>query len=172
MNATVELLREGGVQAAAPAAIVERAGAGKMTLYRHFQGKGELVTEALRWFIPDQQLDLLGPHDDKTPRERVLDIFDRLTAYGDAQVLTPCVYITTSLETGRNHPVAEVTRDYKAEIARELAQDLTAMNHPSPEVTARVIQTLIDGAVVHAVINGDGRPIREARAAAELLLDQ
>jgi hypothetical protein len=65
-----------------------------------------------------------------------------------------------------------VTRDYKAEIARELAQDLTAMNHPSPEVTARVIQTLIDGAVVHAVINGDGQPLREARAAAELLLDQ
>jgi hypothetical protein len=36
-----------GLDAATPAAIAERAGGGKMSLYRHFAGKDELVAEAL-----------------------------------------------------------------------------------------------------------------------------
>ena len=47
LEATAELVTAGGLDAATPAAIAERAGAGKMSLYRHFAGKDELVAEAL-----------------------------------------------------------------------------------------------------------------------------
>ena len=47
LEAAAELVTVGGLDAATPAAIAERAGAGKMSLYRHFSGKDELVAEAL-----------------------------------------------------------------------------------------------------------------------------
>lgn len=172
MNATVELLREGGIQAAAPAAVVERAGAGKMSLYRHFEGKDALVAESLRAFMPNQRQGLLGPRDEGTPRERLLGIFDRLATYGDDRVLVACIYLTTRLETGPNHPAADITRAYKQQVAEALTLDLAEMDHPLPDATARVLQMLIDGAVTHAVITGSGQPLREARTAAEALLDQ
>ena len=54
LDAAGELVTTGGLAAATPAAIAERAGAGKMSLYRHFSGKDELVAEALA----EQDLDL------------------------------------------------------------------------------------------------------------------
>ena len=62
LEATADLVTAGGLDAATPAAIAERAGAGKMSLYRHFSGKDELVAEALAerdldlraWLIGDR----------------------------------------------------------------------------------------------------------------------
>jgi AcrR family transcriptional regulator len=172
MHATVELLREGGLRAAAPAAVADRAGAGKMSLYRHFGSKDELVAEALRGHAAASKQLMLGPaadHDD--PRQRVLAIFDRLARRADEGVLRPCVYVTTRLEvTGVDHPAASVTEDYKREVAETLAAWLREMHHPEPESTARTISMLIDGCIIHATITGDSGPILDARHAVETLL--
>ena len=48
---------------------------------------------------------------------------------------------------------------------RELAALLTEMGVPNPEQRAQVVLMLLDGAVVHSVIRGNGDPVREARAA-------
>jgi AcrR family transcriptional regulator len=173
MDATVRLLREGGVQAATPAAIAERAGAGKMSLYRHFDGKDAVLTESLRDYAATQREGLLGPDDVGEPRERVLAIFDRLAGWADEGVLSPCIYVTTRLEVADAcHPVAEVTSEYKRQVAAALAATLAELGHPSPEPTARVIAMLIDGAVIHSIIEGGSRPVREARATVETLLDR
>jgi AcrR family transcriptional regulator len=173
MDATVELLREGGVPAASPAAVAERAGAGKMSLYRHFAGKDELVAESLRAYIPAQKAGVLGPGDDGEPQERVLAIFDRLADWADEGVLSACIYVTTRLEVAdAGHPVVQVAEDYKRELAEALAEVLVEMGHPSPESTARVISMLIDGAVIHSIIAGGSQPILDARGTVEMLLDR
>ena len=169
LHATVELLYEGGLRAAAPAAIAERAGAGKMSLYRHFDGKDDLVAAALRDYVPTQVERLLGPDDN--PRQRILAIFDRLADYAAMGTLNTCVYVTTRLELAdADHPAALVATEYKREIAAALAALLREMDHPDPDSTARVISMLIDGAAVHALIAGDPGPIRDARRAVEALL--
>lgn len=172
MHATVELLREGGLRAAAPAAIAERAGAGKMSLYRHFGGKDELVAEALRDNAPGAMRKMLiGPTSEEDPRQRLLSIFDRLAQRADDGVLRPCVYLTTRLEVAEpDHPAAAVAGDYKREAAATLASWLREMHHPEPETTARTISILIDGSVVHATVLGSSAPIHDARRAAEILL--
>ena len=48
---------------------------------------------------------------------------------------------------------------------RELAALLTEIGVPDPERRAHVVLMLLDGAVAHAVIRGNGDPLREARAA-------
>lgn len=171
MHATVELLREGGLRAAAPAAVADRAGAGKMSLYRHFGGKDELVAEALRDHGPAQKQALIGPAVQDDPRQRVLSIFDRLASRADQGVLRPCVYLTTRLEVAdANHPAVPVTAEYKRDFADTVASWLREMRHPEPEPTARMISMLIDGGIAHAIINGNSDPLRDARRAVEILL--
>src|ERR1700733_11065048 len=83
LEATAELVTARGLDAATPAAIAERAGAGKMSLYRHFSGKDELVAGALagrglyyRAFLP-------GDPAATPPRERLLAMFDRAAGVAD-----------------------------------------------------------------------------------------
>lgn len=173
MQATVDLLREGGLRAAAPAAVAERAGAGKMSLYRHFGSKDELVAESLRGHFAVSKQRALGSADDADPRQRVLAIFDRLIRRSDEGVLRPCMYVTTRLEAAdAQHPAASVTADYKRDVAETLASWLREMDHPEPESTGRAISMLIDGSVIHATITGDVGPILDARRAVEVLLGQ
>lgn len=172
MHATVELLREGGLRAAAPAAIAERAGAGKMSLYRHFGGKDELIAEALRDYGPGaRHKSLVGPTTEDDPRQRVLAIFDRLASRADEGTLRPCIYLTTRLEvTEPDHPAVPVAGEYKREVADTLASWLRELGHPEPESTARIISILIDGSIVHAIMLDSTDPIHDARRAVETLL--
>lgn len=172
MHATVELLREGGLRAAAPAAIAERAGAGKMSLYRHFGGKDELIAEALRDNGPGaMHKSLVGTTVEDDPRQRILAIFDRLARRAEEGTLRPCIYVTTRLEvTDPDHPAVPVTGEYKREVADTLASWLRDLGHPEPESTARAISILIDGSIVHAIMLDSSGPIHDARHAAETLL--
>src|SRR5260370_33786776 len=83
LKATAELVTTSGLAAPAPAAIAERAGAGKMSLYRHFGGKDELVAEALAERDLYYRAWLTGDSADVTPRERLLAMFDHAAGVAD-----------------------------------------------------------------------------------------
>src|ERR1700751_4350241 len=83
LDATGELVTVGGLDAATPAAIAERAGAGKMSLYRHFTGKDELVAEALAERDLHYRTWLIGHPADGTPHERLLAMFDHAAGVAD-----------------------------------------------------------------------------------------
>src|ERR1700680_3035427 len=83
LDAAGELVAAGGLAAATPAAIAERAGAGKMSLYRHFSGKDELVAEALAEQDLTYRALLLGDSPDIAPRERLLAMFDHAAGVAD-----------------------------------------------------------------------------------------
>jgi hypothetical protein len=69
-----------------------------------------------------------------------------------------------------DHPAAPVVVAHKDGMLRELAALLTEIGVPDPEQRAEVVLMLLDGAVVHAVIRGNGDPLRDARAAVPALL--
>src|SRR6202011_2055144 len=83
LEAAAELVTRGGLDPATPAAIAERAGAGKMSLYRHFSGKDELVAEALADRDLYYRALLLGDSPDLPPRDRLLAMFDHAAAVAD-----------------------------------------------------------------------------------------
>jgi AcrR family transcriptional regulator len=168
LDATAELVAVGGLDAATPAAIAERAGAGKMSLYRHFSGKDELVAEALAERDPDYRAWLIGDPAAGTPRERLLALFDRAARRADhsGSSFIGCPYVSTRLGLpDDDHPAAPVVVAHKDGMRRELAALLTEVGVPDPEQKAQVVLMLLDGAVVHSVIRGNGDPLREARAA-------
>jgi AcrR family transcriptional regulator len=168
LEATAELVTVGGLDAATPAAIAERAGAGKMSLYRHFTGKDELVAEALAGRDHDYRAWLIGDPADGTPRERLLALFDRAARAADhrGSRFIGCPYISARLHVADDdHPAAPVVVAHKDGVLGEIAGLLTDIGVPDPQHTAHVVLMLLDGAVVHSVIRGNGDPVREARAA-------
>jgi AcrR family transcriptional regulator len=173
LDATAELVTAGGLGAATPAAIAERAGAGKMSLYRHFSGKDELVAEALAERDLGYRAWLVGDPEDGTPHERLLALFDRVARRADrgGSSFIGCPYVSARLGLpDDDHPASPVVAAHKDGMLRELAALLTEIGVPNPEHRAQVVLMLLDGAVVHAVIGGNGDPLREARAALPALI--
>ena len=173
LEATAELVTVGGLAAATPAAIAERAGAGKMSLYRHFSGKDELVAEALAQRDLDYRAWLIGDLEDGTARERLLALFDRAAGRADhgGSSFIGCPYVSARLNLPDNdHPAAPVVVAHKDGMRRELAALLTEIGVSDPEQRAHVVLMLLDGAAVHSVIRGNGDPLRAARAALPKLI--
>ena len=168
LDATAELVTVGGLDAATPAAIAERAGAGKMSLYRHFSGKDELVAEALADRDPGYRAWLVGDPEDGTPSERLLAVFDRAARAADhsGSSFIGCPYVHARLDLpDDDHPAAPVVAAHKDRMLRDLAALLTEIGVRDPEQRAQVVLMLLDGAVVHSVIRGNGDPLRAARSA-------
>jgi AcrR family transcriptional regulator len=173
LDAAAELVIDGGLDAATPAAIAERAGAGKMSLYRHFPGKDELVAEALAGRDLEYREWLLGDPADGTARERLLAMFDRAAGTADdrGNRFIGCPYVSarlTALDEG--HPAARVVVEHKEGMRRGLAALLAEIGVPDPEQRAQLVLMLLDGAVVHSVVSGNGDALREARAALPTLI--
>jgi AcrR family transcriptional regulator len=163
--AAYELLREGGLGHASPAAIAERAGASKMSLYRHFSGIDELVAVALGEHDAEHRDRLIG-HGDGSAREHIERMFAGAAGRADRPGYRGCVYVDTRVEVAdAEHPVAEVARRHKAAMIATLAALLAEAGDPQPEQTALRVQMLYDGAIVHAVLAGSGDPLRSALAA-------
>src|SRR5260370_25557280 len=173
LEAAAELVTVGGIAAATPAAIAERAGAGKVALYRHFSGKDELVAEALAERDLHYRAWLIGDPADGTAWERLLALFNRAAGAADqgGSSFIGCPYVSARLDLpDDDHPAAPVVVAHKDGMLRELAALLTEIGVPDPEQRAQVVLMLLDGAVVHAVIRGNGDPLRDARAAVPALL--
>ena len=168
LEAAAELVTLRGLDAATPEAIAKRAGAGKMSLYRHFTGKDELVAEALAESDLYYRELLLGDSADIPPRDRLLAMFDHAAAVADrlGSRFIGCPFVSARLDLrDDDHPAAPVVVAHKDGMLGELAALLTEIGVPGPEHRAQVVLMLLDGAVVHAVIRGNGDPVREARAA-------
>jgi AcrR family transcriptional regulator len=173
LEATAQLVTTEGLDAATPAAIAERAGAGKMSLYRHFPGKDELVAEALATRDLDYRTWLIGNPGDGTPHERLLALFDRVARRADrgGGRFIGCPYVHARLDVpDDDHPAASVVVAHKDGVRRDLAALLSEMGVPDPDQRALVVLMLLDGAVLHSVIRGNGDPLREARAALPALI--
>src|SRR4051794_39517791 len=98
LSAALELLHEGGWASTTPAAVAARAGASKMSLYRHFAGKDELVAAALSEFDLTQRRWLLGDDTDP-PRRRLLGAFERVGDRVRSGDLVGCPFVTTRLQS-------------------------------------------------------------------------
>src|SRR4029077_4632705 len=168
LDAAADLVTRRGLDAATPAAIAERAGAGKMSLYRHFSGKDELVADALAERDLDLRAWLIGDAGERTPRERLGALFDRVArrADRDGGSYIGCPYVSARLNVpDDDHPAAPVIAAHKDGMLRELAGLLAEIGVPDPEQAAQIVLMLLDGAIVHSVIRGNGDPVRAACAA-------
>lgn len=168
--AAAALLREGGFDAVRHRAVAERAGLPLASTTYYFDSLDELITAAVEHTGLDDldsgraQLAALppGPVDDATVVELVLDqLLGRESRDGglDAVLLR----YERLVGAGRRPYLAPLMRELRPVLDALLAEALTRAGKRPTDVELRDLVSLVDGAVVSALIEADPDPRAAAR---------
>src|ERR1700755_3035194 len=112
-RAAYELFSREGVRSVGVDAVIAQAGTAKMTLYRNFPSKDDLILEFLRrreqlW--TREWLQAESRRRGETPRDQLLAIFDVFSEWFSRPDLEGCSFLTTMIEINdRDHPVHQAT---------------------------------------------------------------
>jgi AcrR family transcriptional regulator len=162
LRASQQLFRDQGINGTGIDQLCTVAQVSKRTLYQHFPGKDELITEHLRRFDPDVLPEVFD-RADLTPRERLLAVFD---------IHSPlCPFIAAAVEIqDPSHPARLLARDYKKAFAARLTDAAREAGATDPEQLGEQLALLLDGASARSrVLNTD--TFATAAAIATALID-
>jgi len=174
IDTAVELFYRDGFHATGIDKILAQAGVAKMTLYKHFKSKDELILAALRrrdeqfrnWFMRAVE----GRAAD--PRERLLAVFDALGEWFARPNFRGCMFVNASAEyCNCDDPINVAAAEHKRLVrnyVRGLAKDAAARD---PDELADQLMLVIEGATAMAHTCAETGAAARARRTAEILLD-
>src|SRR5882672_1361424 len=161
LAAAGDLFYHHGIRAVGVEAIAEAAGTNKMTLYRHFSSKDELVAEYLRCLATEaggfwSELEAAHPGDPraqlrgwlKAMEAHVIDVDQRGCALANASIELP----------EKEHPARKVIEQFKAAQRDRLIGLCGAIGIAEPELLADELFLLLEGARVSAQSFGPNGP--------------
>lgn len=157
LTAAEDLFYRNGIRAVGVDAVAEAAGTNKMTLYRHFSSKDELISEYLRRkaaaFEACWERIEAGDPDDALGQ---LHGWVRVMAehVGDCTA-RGCALANAAIELAeREHPARRVIETYKAAHRKRLADLARAAGVEQPERLADELHLMLEGARVMAQSSG------------------
>jgi AcrR family transcriptional regulator len=172
-RAAYELFSRDGVRAVGVDAVIARAGTAKMTLYRNFPSKDDLILDFLRrreqlwtrdWLEAESQ------RRGQTPREQLLAIFDVFGEWFTRPDFEGCSFLTTMIEVSDPvSPVRQAAVEHLAAIRDYIERLAAAAGITDTDAFARQWHILMKGAIM-AAHEGDAGAAVRARELGELLL--
>jgi len=174
LTTAYELFSRRGVRAVGVDTIIDQAKVAKMTFYRYFPSKDNLVLAFLNrreqlW--TEQWLEAAVMERASTAGDRLLAVFDVFDEWFQRADFEGCSFINVLLEMAEpGNAVRAASAGYLANIRtflRSLAKDAGARE---PDDFARKWHILMKGCIV-AAGEGDRLAARRARAVAQLLLE-
>jgi len=172
LAAAEELFYQDGVQSVGIDRVIERAGVAKASLYANFKGKDDLVRAYLDARFEARRVAIetkLALHE--APRDKMLAVFDAMTEPLAKRNYRGCAFLRATAEMAADASGREVCRNarrWTRELLSGLAKEAGASN---PDVLAKQLVLLYDGAAASAQMDRDPAAAAEARAAAVLLID-
>ena len=173
-TAARDLFYRQGIHGVGVDSIAQEAGATKMSLYRAFPGKDQLVAECLRqsehefWNWWDQTI---APHVDD-PRAALIALFDAQARKQKAPEDRGCPIANAAVElTDDEHPARQIVLAYNREKRRRLRELCRRLGAASPDELADSLQLLMDGACLSRITLGAKGPAASLRFAAQALID-
>jgi AcrR family transcriptional regulator len=171
LDAADRLYYARGIRAVGMDDLRAESGVSLKRLYRLFPAKESIVEQVLLrrhevWV--DWVAAAVGGADDA--RGRLLAIYDMLARWFDQDDYRGCAFINSFGELGAVSPrIAEIVREHKAGFQERLAELVADAGGPAS--LAPQLAILAEGAQTTAAIAGSVEPARQARAAAEVLVD-
>jgi len=173
LDTAARLFYQHGYRAIGVDTIVAESGVGKMTLYRHFPSKDDLIVAYLKdsnegfwaWFNEATQFA-------RHPREQLVAFFLALEKLAKKPTCYGCPFLNVATEfPERDYPGHQVALEHKQAVRarfRELAQQAGAR---SPELLADQLFLLMDGAFMAARMFGVRNPAAGVAQAARTLIE-
>jgi AcrR family transcriptional regulator len=175
LDTAYDLFSRHGVRAVGVDRIIETSKVAKMSLYRHFRSKDELVLAFLqererRWTMDWLHAEVSARAEDGAGR--LLAIFDVFDEWFQQSDFEGCSFINVLLEFAEaEHPIRLASTAHLANI-RELVSEFAAeAGVADPEAVACQWHILMKGSIV-AAGEGDRLAARRARELGELLLQR
>jgi AcrR family transcriptional regulator len=172
LTTAAELFYREGFRAVGVDTISAASGVGKMTLYRQFQSKDELIVAYLNeanaqfWSIFEEVTSKA-----KTPREKILAYFEALAGLAKQPACHGCPFLNVIVDfPDLNYPGHKVAIAHKNAVRIRFRELAAEAGHPDPQGVADQLFLLMDGAYMAIRLYGTGSPAIRAREAAEKLL--
>jgi AcrR family transcriptional regulator len=174
-RAAYELFSREGVRAVGVDAVIAKAGTAKMTLYRNFPSKDDLIIEFLRrreqlW--TREWLEAESTRRGQNPREQLLAIFDAFSEWFGRPDFEGCSFLTTMIEINdREHPVHQAAVGHLANIRGYIGKLAAEAGISDIDSFTRQWHILMKGAIM-AAHEGDTAAAARAQKLGELLLKE
>ncbi|WP_330285520.1 TetR/AcrR family transcriptional regulator [Streptomyces sp. NBC_00576] len=138
-------------------AVCKAAGVSKRSLYQLFESKDELLAASLEERSSAFVATLLPAADDgRSPRERILHVFDQLEEQAGAPEFQGCRYLAAQIELkDQSHPASRVAHRVKANLAAFFRAEAEQGGASDPDLLARQLILVFDGASARAGIGAD-----------------
>jgi AcrR family transcriptional regulator len=173
LAAAADLFYRHGIRAVGVEAIAEAAGTNKMTLYRHFDSKDELVAEYLRKAASeaDSCWDRYGK---AYPGDPLAQLRAWLAEMADHLANTDergCALANAAVELPeKDHPARRVIEEFKVAQRRKLIELCQAAGLSEPDMLADELHLLLEGArVTSQSVGADGLGARLMRMGEAML---
>jgi AcrR family transcriptional regulator len=162
-----------GYRAVGVDTLAEKSGVGKMTLYRHYPSKDDLIVAYLRdsdeifWRNFEEIT-----KDALTPREKLLAFFESLQDYVNAPACYGCPFLNVATEYPEtDYPGHQVAIEHKQSVRARFRQLAKEAGTKKPDVLADQLFLLMDGAYMAARMFGTQNPASHLASAARTLIE-
>jgi AcrR family transcriptional regulator len=154
--------------------ILAESGVAKMTLYKHFPSKDDLIRAVLEerdrrfreWFI--------GLVEEKadSPRERLEAVFDVLDEWVGGKEFRGCMFINAAAEfSSKDEAISKVVADHKRSMCEYVCGLAKDAGFQEPERLSYQLSLLVEGAIVMGHACDDRSAAKKAKGAALTLLE-
>ena len=173
IEAAYELFSRQGTRSVGVDAIIERSGVAKMTLYRHFRSKQDLVIAFLqrrgeRWTKDWLEHEIRARAQD--PKGRLLAIFDLFDEWFQTPDFEGCPFINVLLEYEVGNKIRVAAAEHLAQIRAILMGLAIEAGMIDAKAFVDVWHMLMKGSII-AASGGNRAAAKEARRAAGMLLE-
>ncbi|RKP43968.1 TetR/AcrR family transcriptional regulator [Trinickia fusca] len=159
LDAAGELFYREGVRAVGVDAVVERAGVNKMSLYRQFSSKDDLVVAYLERasdLFFERFEESLAKHPGK-PARQIAQYFEDLAQRASREGYRGCPFVNVSAEfPDASHPARLCVARNKVELMARLTALTTAAGALDPTALANALALLIEGIYAASQTYGPG----------------
>ena len=158
--------------------IIAEAGVARMTLYKHFKSKNDLILAVLRRRDEDFRTWFQNAVETRArrPQDKLLMIFDVLEEWFDGKAFpgmkfSGCAFINACAEfSDSESPVHQLAAEHKKLLLDYIDRIARQAQAKDPEGLAQELMLLKEGAIVTMQVSGDQHAAARAKSIAEQLI--